>query len=206
MDELSAKAKIFESILQNEIGTFEHNDASNWSNVEIRLRQNHQYDAYLIPYIAELLIRLEWEWTTIANVEHLSYRSLCKEHKKQLLENMSVFSTNDPYALKNLCINLVLMLIDTGRSTWLETDNWKDKLIIQSYIKPLAYLVNRYVNDNDKTLFFNGLEKDCQQLQDRLFEYNQKNNSLIAENKRLQEENEQLKSGGSALINDVILS
>ena len=129
MDELSAKAKIFESILQNEIGTFEHNDASNWSNVEIRLRQNHQYDAYLIPYIAELLIRLEWEWTTIANVEHLSYRSLCKEHKKQLLENMSVFSTNDPYALKNLCINLVLMLIDTGRSTWLETDNWKDKNI-----------------------------------------------------------------------------
>ena len=129
MDELSAKAKIFESILQNEIGTFEQNDASNWSNVEIRLRQNHQYDAYLIPYIAELLIRLEWEWTTIANVEHLSYRSLCKEHKKQLLENMSVFSTNDPYALKNLCINLVLMLIDTDRSTWLETDNWKDKNI-----------------------------------------------------------------------------
>lgn len=73
------------------------------------------------------------------------------------------------------------------------TNNWKDKLIIQSYIKPLTYLINRYVNDNDKTLFFNGLEKDCQQLQDRLFEYNQKNNSLITENKRLQEENERLK-------------
>lgn len=79
------------------------------------------------------------------------------------------------------------------------TNNWKDKLIIQSYIKPLTYLINRYVNDNDKTLFFNGLEKDCQQLQDRLFEYNQKNNSLITENKRLQEENEQLKVANTEL-------
>lgn len=59
MDGLSAKAKIFESILLNEIGIFEQNYASDWSNVEIRLRQNHQYDAYLIPYIAELLIRLK---------------------------------------------------------------------------------------------------------------------------------------------------
>ena len=129
MDNLSAKAKIFESILLNEIGIFEQNYASDWSNVEIRLRQNHKYDAYLIPYIAELLIRLEWEWKTISTVEYLSYRSLCKEHKNRLLEKMSEFGENDQNAFKNLCINLVLMLMDTGRNTWIETDNWKDKSI-----------------------------------------------------------------------------
>ncbi len=103
MDNLSAKAKIFESILLNEIGIFEQNYASDWSNVEIRLRQNHKYDAYLIPYIAELLIRLEWEWKTISTVEYLSYRSLCKEHKNRLLEKMSEFGENDQNAFKNLC-------------------------------------------------------------------------------------------------------
>ena len=128
MDGLSAKAKIFESILQNEIGTFDQNVESDWNNKEICLRQNHKYDSYLIPHIAELLIRLKWEWKKIANVDHLSYKSLCKEHKEQLLERMADFGKNNKNALKNLCINLVLMLIDTGRSTWLETENWNDKI------------------------------------------------------------------------------
>lgn len=118
LDILSEDVKIFEAILR------EAKNVGNQSEDEIRLRQNHKYDAYLNPYVAELLIRLNWSWEMITKVEHLAYLELCQNYKERLLKNIS-----DNYAIPNqgmkaanLCIDIGAKQIETGKNYWLEED------------------------------------------------------------------------------------
>lgn len=136
MDELSAKARIFESILRENLP--KKNDKSVQGNTEILLRENPRYQVYLSPYIAVLLIKLKWTWEYIANVKHLAYRQLCDDYKKRLLDDMSNYGNSEEShynryrKIKNQCIMISHQQIETGLSTLDGEDILSDKSLLSS--------------------------------------------------------------------------
>ena len=121
MDRLSSDARVFESILR----------AANSveSSEEICLRNNHhQYDAYLTPFVAEILVRLEWKWEELLKTESLVYLDLCQNYKNRKFENLSVFNTSGIPSLEwnqsynNLCVDIGLYQLKTGLNNWGKDD------------------------------------------------------------------------------------
>lgn len=120
MNILYSDARVFESILQkaNSVNTTEG----------ICLRIDHKYDAYLTPFVAELLVRLKWKWEDITKAKSLAYLDLCQSYKKRIFENLTIFnkgtiSMNEWERIcKNLCVEIGWSQLNTGQNFWEKKD------------------------------------------------------------------------------------
>lgn len=155
MDELSAKARIFESILWENLP--KKNDTSVQGNTGIQLRKDSRYQVYLSPYIAVLLIKLKWTWEDIANLKHLAFRQLCDDYKKRLLDDMSNYgNSEEPHyeksrRIKNQCITISHQQIESGLSTLNGEDILSDESLLRS-MEGVGVIKNQEEEDDLKRI------------------------------------------------------